>query len=123
MSVQVADLPQINQVHHALQAQIDAGVSYPAAVDDHRRDGGTIRLAGVAIMDGRDPKEAIALADADSFSVNRLYVSEDGDLHLSRVAVGGVLEMGGSLEESVSRYNGEVTSPSMRLRVIHNFVD
>lgn len=44
--------------------------------------------------------------DAKYFSINRLYLDQDGDVHLSSLSVGGVLDLRGcNLETAIAVYN------------------
>jgi len=78
--------------------------------DDHRSSiGGTLKLCGVATLDKDGISIPIALIDDDYFSLNELYLDEDGVPHISTRAVAGVIHTPKSqnvtLEQGIASYN------------------
>ena len=75
-------------------------------VDDHRSNGGNIRLAGVGELVKGESHIVVALCDSKYFSLNRMYVGDDRLAHVSREAVAGVVrKFDLTVEEAVEKYN------------------
>lgn len=78
-----------------------------AALDDHKAEGTTLQLAGVAALVKGEKIIPVALCNSRYFSVNLMYV-EDGKAHIDRSSVGGaVMPMEHNMDvlEAVKAYN------------------
>lgn len=81
--------------------------------DDHTQ-AGTRTVAGVATLLRGGRHHVVSLHDAKYFSLNDMYMGEDGMAHISRDSCGGVVEKFDlSMEEAILKYNTAQTSNMM----------
>lgn len=79
--------------------------------DDHTQ-AGTRTVAGVATLLRGGRHHVVSLHDAKYFSLNDMYMGEDGMAHISRDSCGGVVEKFDlSMEQAILNYNeGQTTN-------------
>lgn len=92
-------------------------------VDDHRPDGRTIKLPGVAFQKGAGRYNTVALSNADGYSINKLYIGRDGKVHLSPTSTGSiVIGAHKDFDGSIERYNAEQASATYKTGTLEMIV-
>lgn len=79
-------------------------------IDDHKPNDGVIKLAGVGKLQGKTREVPVALCEARYFSLNEMYVDEEGRPHVGRNSVAGTvipMDYGMDLKEAIAGYNKE----------------
>lgn len=91
---------------------VNAINSANGVVKDDHRGAGTRTVAGVATLLRNGRHHVVSLHNAKYFSLNDMYLGEDGMAHISPNSCGGVVELFDlSMEQAILNYNeGQTTN-------------
>ena len=93
-------------------------------LDDHRGNGGKLQLCGVATLDKGDSSIPVALIHDDYFSLNEVYLDDQGVAHISTRAVGGVIHtpkrLSVTLADGIAKYNEESRTAKWTCGTVEN---
>jgi hypothetical protein len=104
------DLWRFKMAKHSFAQIVSAIAANNGMVkDDHGNGTRMLKLAGVATLDKNERSTPVALCDSAYFSVNGVYLDEEGVPHVDISSVGGVVDCRNhaSVKDAVEHYNEE----------------
>ena len=92
---------QINEIISAMSKDC-------MVINDHNNGrNGKTKLDGIGILaDG----QIVGLFDTTAYSLNKVYIGRDHEVHLSTYSVGGTVMRNGTMEESINAFNQSLIS-------------
>lgn len=97
-------MKQVQFSFEALVAAVNA--TQGKVMDDHGNGNGWIMASGIAVLVRGEKKFPVLLCNSRYFSLNAMYLGEDGEARVSRDSVGGVVELHGApLADGIAAYN------------------